>query len=138
MEPIANETWRSFRRCEPRRRLLLLLSSLSEAYVGQLGRIMELPHARVLALLEGDPDRGYSAELSLVRLGLAVEKPTIVKRGRVYEITAKGRRKARSMTAGRVRRAVRAQQTSAAPGSIGTGAQIAAGDGASVTWTFSG
>lgn len=106
MEPIANETWKSFMRSYYRPRLLMLLSSLGEAYVGQLARALRIPPRRVAALLEGAPEQGYSVDLSLVRLGLAVRRPT-VGRGRAYEITTKGRRKARSMAAGVARRATR-------------------------------
>jgi len=104
MEPIANETWRSFMRSYYRSRLLLLLSSLGEAYVGQLARMLRIPHGRVVALLEGDPDQGYSVGLALVPLGLARRKDTLA-RGRAYEITTKGRRKARSVTSSVARRA---------------------------------
>jgi len=111
MEPIANETWKSFMRSYYRARLLLLLSSLGEAYVSQLARMLRIPPSRVLALLEGNPALGYSNDLAIVTLGLAVAKPTVA-RGRAFEITTKGRRKARSMAAGFARRGARA----AAPG----------------------
>lgn len=104
MEPIANETWKSFQRSYYRARLLLLLASLGEAYVGQLSRMLRIPHSRVVALLEGNPAMGYSIELSLLELGLAQRKLTLA-RGRAYEVTTKGLRKARSMSASAARRA---------------------------------
>ena len=132
MEPIANETWRSFQRSYYRARLLLLLASLGEAYVGQLARMLRLPHRRVRALLEGDEKQGYSPELALVPLGLAVQKPTVGK-GRAYEITAKGRRKARSMTAGAARRAAAGRGE---PGPAPTpGAVVEAARTAEVRWS---
>lgn len=138
MEPIANETWKSFRRSFYRARLLLLLASLGEAYVGQLSRMLRIPPARVLALLHGDPERGYAAELALVALGLAQEKPT--PRGRAYEITSKGRRKARSIAAARGVR----EKLPARAATEGVGARWAmdvhgrAGGLSSVTWSFGG
>lgn len=101
MEPIANETWKSFRRSQHRRRALILLSSLGEAYVGQLARGLGIRPDRTKQLLVGG--KAYAHDLSLVGLGLARERLT--SRGRAFEITAKGRRKARSMLASRQRRA---------------------------------
>lgn len=114
MEPIANETWKSFMRSYYRPRLLLLLSSLGEAYVGQLARMLRIPPRRVLALLEGDPAQGYSVELALVTLGLAASKPT-TGRGRAYGITTKGQRKARSMSASVARRTQRRAEMPGGP-----------------------
>ena len=139
--PIANETWRSFIRSRYRKRLLLLLSSLGEAYVGQLARGLGISHARVLALLEGDPEAGYARELALVELGLAQPRRTPAKRGRAYEITTKGRRKARSVAAARARRAQaqprEAEAVAERTAGEGTSERRAegTGDGTSVTWS---
>jgi len=105
MEPIPNETWRSCIRSGHRKRALLIFSSLGEAYVGQIARILGIPHSRVMAVLYGDPP-AYSPELGLVTLGLVEERRT-VKGGRAFAITSKGRRKARSIVAGKARRGAR-------------------------------
>lgn len=98
MDPIPHETWRSLLRSPPRRRLLLLVNALGEAYLAQLAR-----PSRVLALLYGDPP-SYAKELALVPLGLVEETPTIG-RGRAWRISALGRRKARSVSSAYARRA---------------------------------
>lgn len=140
MEPIANETWKSFQRSYYRARLLLLLASLGEAYVGQLARMLRIPHSRVLALLHGAPTRGYAVELSLVALELAREKPT--PRGRAYEITSKGLRKARSVAAARGRRSTVPRSLRRALGGADGGWTVAlegrTGDWSSVTWSVGG
>lgn len=149
MEPIANETWKSFMRSYYRPRLLMLLSSLGEAYVGQLARMLRIPPNRVLALLEGDPAQGYSVDLALVSLGLAAAKAT-VGRGRAYEITTKGRRKARSMAAGVARRTARAPpgrlERAASPIDVARAAHTATlrwsvsvtGDRSADAWSYDG
>lgn len=106
MEPIPNETWRSFQRSRYRRELLLTMSSLGEAYLGQLARMLGIRPSRVLALLYGRPPN-YRVDLGIIPLGLVREKAT-VRGGRAWEITSRGRRKARSMTSGRVRGRARA------------------------------
>lgn len=129
-----------------RQRLLLLLASLGEAYVGQLGRMMRLPHSRVMWLLEGNPERGYSRELALVALELAREKVTPAKRGRAFEITPKGRRKARSITSAKARRVERPASAARAVGRVQEGLGVrwgvplegVSGDGASVSWSHVG
>lgn len=135
MEPISNETWKSFQRSYYRRRLLVMLASLGEAYVGQLARALRLPHGRIMALLHGRPP-GYAVELSLVELGLARQKPT-VPRGRAYEITAKGRRKARSIAAAKAKKATQPE-----PAQGGTRWSVTwnsdADDRSSVSWSFGG
>lgn len=103
MDPIPHETWRSLLRSPPRRRLLLLVNSLGEAYLAQLARMMGIRPSRVLALLYGDPP-SYAKELALVPLGLVEETPTIG-RGRAWRISALGRRKARSVSSAYARRA---------------------------------
>ena len=102
MGPIPNETWRSCIRCRHRRRALLMFSSMGEMYLGQAARMLGIQPHRVRALLYGD-GKAYSHELALVTLGLVREKQT--GRGRAWEITALGRRKARSLAAAEARKA---------------------------------
>lgn len=145
MEPIANETWKSFLRSRYRRRLLLLIASMGEVYVGQAGRILHQPHSRIMAMLVGSPGRGYSESLSLVRLGLVQERVDAQARGRVFEITSRGRRKARSLAAARARRAQavadppRVEKTAmgATPAPAALVAELA-GDGSCASWSVSG
>lgn len=72
-----------------------MLSSLGEAYPGQLEAACGVSVTRVRWVMEGHLPQ-YSPALSLVALGLArvVESPG----GRVYAIAPAGRRKARSLT----------------------------------------
>lgn len=82
-----------------------MLASLGEAYVGQLARAVGAGRKRVLGALVGrEPD--YRPELGLVALGLAEAVQTA--NGRVFRITRRGMRKARSLTArGRASKAER-------------------------------
>lgn len=98
--PIPTLTDMSTRRAKNRERLLILLSSLGEAHTNRLAIALGIPASRVKWMMHGKRPC-YSPELSLVTLGLAVDVPT--SRGRVYAITALGRRKARSIVAARVR-----------------------------------
>lgn len=134
MSPIPNETWRSLHRSQLRRRCLLLMASLGEAHVGQLARMLGIPHRRVLALLHGAPP-AYRRELGLVALGLVEPKPTST--GRAYKITTRGLRKARSMTAARARRA-RAEGRTDAPKDAPTPSSDSRGAApwGSFTWTI--
>ena len=125
MEPIPHETWKSFERSSPRRRLTLLLNSLGEAYLGQLARMMGIRPERVLALLYGDPP-SYSKELALVTLGLVEEIQT--SRGRAWRITTRGRRKTRSWASARARKAGRRPDERAPPAASGMSA---------ISWTWS-
>lgn len=131
MEPIANETWKSFVRSPRRKRLLILLSSLGEAYLGQLARLLGAPPHRVKALLHGRPP-SYSEDLSLVELGLARERWTA--QGRAYEITPKGRRKARSLAAGGRAGREKTRGTAAPAGEAPPAAPAAEVTGWSMTW----
>lgn len=92
---------RSIVRSRLRGRALMMLSSLSEAFPRQLARAVGVDPSRLVALLEGN-DEDYAISLSLVGLGLATIKET--PHGRVYAITATGRRKARQIAARDVRR----------------------------------
>ncbi len=134
MEPIPNETWRSFRRSRYRRELLLTISSLGEAYLGQLSRILGIRPSRVLALLYGKPP-GYRVELAAIPLGLVREKVT-VRGGRAWEITPRGRRKARSMTSGRVRGRARKAPAPAGPSELRGRTSPPADRTASYDWSF--
>lgn len=87
-------------------RSLILLSSLSEAYPNQLARGLNVSASRVRAVMHGRLP-GYRPELSLIRLGLAQE--ILTPNGRVYAITNRGRRKARSLTSEKRRGANRAK-----------------------------
>lgn len=98
--PLPAKTDESMRRARNRERVLLMLSSLGESNVTRLGRTCGIPPSRVKWIMHGHPPH-YSVELSLAELGLATRVET--KTGRVYAITDLGRRKARSITASRIR-----------------------------------
>lgn len=72
-----------------------MLSSLGEAYPAQLARAVGLPQHKLGWVMEGR-EPYYSTRFSVVGQGLArvVESSS----GRVYQITTRGRRKARSLT----------------------------------------
>lgn len=78
-----------------------MLNSMGEAYAGQLSRSLGIPSHRVRWMMHGRMPY-YSPRLALIPLGLAEE--TFDGHGRVYAITPKGRRQARSL-AKRFRRA---------------------------------
>lgn len=93
-----------------RRRVLLMLSSLTEAYTGQLAHACHLDRKIVRWIMRGRLPY-YSVELSLVALGLAAEVRD--HRGARWVITDYGRRIARKISArdlrkGRQAEAVRA------------------------------
>lgn len=124
---------RSLRRAQGRRRVLLAVASLSVSYAGPLAEAAGVSRRQLFGILLGDLPR-YSVALSLVRLGLvrAVETPL----GCVYEVTSRGRRKARQLAAREVRVAVR-RASSRLP--VGEPVASAAAVGASagrwaVTW----
>ena len=140
MQPIAHATTKSFIRTARRERTLLLISSLGEAYLGQIARGVGLTAWTVRGLLLGRPPY-YSVELALVPLGLVEEIATT--RGRAFRITNKGRRKARSIMAARRRaidprmpRAVAptAAAPSIAPALLQENAIIVSLGGASADW----
>lgn len=101
MDPIPNETWRSLARSRNRLRVLMTIASLGEAYVGQIAQLCNMREEVVRMVLHGRLP-SYSPELSLIALRLVEERAT--RHGRVYVITSRGIRKARSVSAGRVRR----------------------------------
>lgn len=101
MDPIPAAHEKSLRRSRVRLHVLLALSSLGEAYVGQISRLRGIPWGRVKACLLGKPP-GYRVELSLVGLGLVKERRS--RAGTMFVITTAGRRKARSVTKAWARR----------------------------------
>lgn len=96
MHPTGADSERSIRRSRVRMRVLIMLSSLGEAYPRQLAKATGLDSTRLQWALHGHAPQ-YKPELSLASLGLVRERMTPA--GRVYECTSKGRRKARSLTA---------------------------------------
>lgn len=99
-EAIPHETWKSCISSRHRERVLLMFSSLSEGYIGQVAKLLGLrPHVVKWALYGRAPY--YAPELSLIALGLVRERSS--GRGRAFEITPLGRRKARSIVAARNR-----------------------------------
>lgn len=92
--PIPADTERSVRRSRARFKVLMMLASMGEAYQGQLVRATGLQPKRVKATLHGAGE-DYRAELSLVATGMAEVVAT--PNGRVYRITSRGLRKARSL-----------------------------------------
>lgn len=71
-----------------------MFNSLGEGYPRQLARALGVDPTRVRWMLHGKPPY-YSVELSLLAQGLVEEVKT--NSGRVYAITTRGRRKARSI-----------------------------------------
>lgn len=96
MHPTDADSERSVTRSRIRRKVLIMLSSLGEAYPRRLARACALDATRLSWILHGHLPQ-YRPELSLVALGL-VRKRTGAN-GTVYEITTKGRKKARSLRA---------------------------------------
>ena len=81
-------------------RVLVMLSSVGEAHPGQLARLCAISTNRLKWVVEGHfPE--YAPELSLISLCLAELVAT--PHGRVYRITERGRRKARSVMSSAVR-----------------------------------
>lgn len=95
MDPTGADAELAIRRSRVRMRTLLILSSLSEAYPNQLARACGISASRLYAIMHGRLP-GYRPELGLVTLRLAQE--ILTPNGRIYAITARGRRKARSLT----------------------------------------
>ena len=79
----------------------MMTSSLGEAFPRQLARAVGVDTSRLHALMHGD-GVAYAKDLSLVALGMVELRET--PHGRVYAITASGRRKARQLSAREVRR----------------------------------
>lgn len=97
-------TWaeieKSFRRSYLRVAVLMMLNSLSEATPRALAMAVGIDGERLHQIMFGGGS--YREALALVVLGLVeiVETPN----GKIYQITAKGRRKARQLAARNVRR----------------------------------
>lgn len=83
----------------------MALASFGRASLAQLAHATGVPPYRVKWMMYGRAPY-YAPELALVPLGLASEVG--VGRGRVFEITTRGLRKARSVAAARVRLHMRA------------------------------
>lgn len=100
MYPTIADFERSVRRAPARERVLVTLSSLTITYRGPLARAAGVSWSQLEGVLFGSPPK-YSEALSLVALGLAraVDTPG----GLAIEITERGRRKARQLTARKVR-----------------------------------
>lgn len=102
VSPTAAEIELSFRRSQLRRRVLIMLCSLSEATPRALALAAGVDAGRLRQALHGKLPF-YRPELSLVVLGLVEVVETA--NGRVLRITERGRRKARQLTARVARRA---------------------------------
>lgn len=100
MQPTWAEIEKSFRRSYLRVMVLMMLNSLSEATPRALAMTVGIDGGRLEQILFGGGS--YRKELSLVSLGLVEVIETV--NGRVYRITAKGRKKARQVAARNVRR----------------------------------
>lgn len=94
MEHLPAAAERSIRRSRHRQRLLMLLASMREAYAGQLARALGVHSSRIRWMLHGRLPY-YQPSLGLCALGLVEE--TNDGRGRLYVITRRGERKARSL-----------------------------------------
>lgn len=94
----------SIRRARNRRNVLVTLASLSLTYRGPLAQAAGVSHSQLMGILYGSPGT-YRTELALVPLGLAREVPG--PNGVAIEITERGRRKARQLTARSVREDVK-------------------------------
>jgi predicted transcriptional regulator with HTH domain len=102
MHILGPDTERCLARSRLRRRAMILLSSLGEAYPRQLAKAVGIDCGRLKELMHGRPPR-YSVEDALITAGLAVERTDVFQR-RYYAITSRGRRKARSLTKRSARR----------------------------------
>lgn len=98
--PIGSEVERSLSRSRQRMRVLVMLSSVGEAHPGQLARLCSISINRLKWIMFGHHP-AYAPELSLISLQLA--ELVFTPHGRVYRITERGRRKARSVMASVVR-----------------------------------
>lgn len=100
MEPIPQTAERSASKSRLRQDILLFVSSVGEAYLGQIARALHTSTTRVRWCLHGHLPY-YREDIALVPLSLIdrVEAPT----GGFYRITTRGRRKARSIVAQRRR-----------------------------------
>ena len=94
MDPIPAIAERSLRKSRTRRRALLMLNSVGEAYLGLLSHMLGVEPKRVRGVLLGDLPH-YAPDLALVTIGLVSAHDT--PRGRLFRITKDGRRKARSV-----------------------------------------
>lgn len=103
MEPIPARAELAIRRSRVRARVLICLASLGECYLGQLARVSGVDRSRIAWILHGRMPY-YKPELSLVPLGLAEVEMTST--GRVYRITRRGLRHARSLTSRRKKRRI--------------------------------
>lgn len=114
MHPTGWEAEKSIRRAPARARVLLMLASLGEAHPRALAAAAGVDATRLEWIMRGHPPE-YSEELALLTLGLAREIRT--KAGRAFEITTRGRKKARQLTARAARKAARraAERAGAAP-----------------------
>lgn len=86
----------SIHRSRVRQRVLMTLSSWSEATPRALAFACGINTQRLAWIMHGHWP-AYRVELALIRLGLAEEIHT--PNGRVYAITARGRKKARQLSA---------------------------------------
>lgn len=100
MRPIPPASELALRRSRIRTRTLLMLNSMGEAYLGQLARAVGTERKRIRAVMYGAMP-AYRPDLSLIGLGLAEEVQT--EHGRIFRITAAGKRKARSIVKRRER-----------------------------------
>lgn len=94
MEPIPASTELSLRKSRGRRVVMMSLNAVGETYLGHLARMTGIERNRVRYILHGRLPY-YRLDLSLVAQGLV--EPVLTATGRIYRITTKGRRKARSL-----------------------------------------
>lgn len=95
VQPLGPDTERSVVRSRLRRRTLIMLSSLGQAYPRQLAQAVGIDCSRLKSVMAGRPP-GYSREDALTTVGLAEAR--VDGTGRVYyAITSRGMRKARSL-----------------------------------------
>ncbi len=95
MPHLEPSTARAFARSRLRIRAVLKLSSFGDAYAGQLARAVGCSRERMGWILHGHLPQ-YRPGLSLIGMGYAEEGSS--PNGRVYRITARGRRLARRLT----------------------------------------
>ncbi len=95
MHVLGPDTERCLTRSRLRRRALIMLSSLGEAYPRQLAKAIGIDCGRLKDLMHGRPPR-YSVEDALITVELA-ERKTDAHERHYYAITTRGRRKARSI-----------------------------------------
>lgn len=136
MQPNFADFEQSIRRAPARARVLLMMASLSISYPTALAKAASVDHTQLMGILYGAPPK-YSEKRALVVLRLVAEiwGPN----GRAFEITERGRRKARQIAARGVRQEVRRRAVKRiyeGPVLVERSSQPPPADTSTFQWTF--